>query len=310
MKNHTLHQLIEDHPQVPFFLKPSWMEVVCPGEWDLIAQEKDGKLQAFIPFRLRNKWGYRIVTTPYLTPHSGPWIAEGMDPKLKTEAYKAIAKKISEYSYLNLKLEAAEDYFFAWSSSRVKMSLIPTFILKTNSISEYEKGISKRKLQKIRELRNKLKLSPFDTNDLIKALKSSYAHQGSKLPFAEKLIHEVVDFICLYNHGEVLGIKDNDGSPISGILYVEDNCSYYSLLRGQNYDCSNLPGLLFLQDMINQKAVISNQKMDFCGSQNKGIAMWNSQFGPTVNYFLSIRKPIQNYFSELSKTLLTRFKTN
>ncbi|MCB0667057.1 MAG: hypothetical protein KDC80_14590 [Saprospiraceae bacterium] len=310
MKEQVIHQLIEDHPEVPFFMKPSWLEVVCPGEWDIITQVKDGILQAFIPFRLRKKWGFRIVTTPYLTPHSGPWIAERMDPKQKSEAYKAIAKKISEYAYLNLKLEAAEDYFFAWSSPQVKMSLIPTFILKTNSISEYEKGISKRKLQKIRELRNKLKLSPFDSNDLIKVLKSSYAHQSSKLPFAEKLIHEVVDFILLYNHGEVLGIKDNDGNPISGILYVEDNWCYYSLLRGQNYEYTNLPGLLFLQDTINQIAVNSNKKMDFCGSQNKGIAKWNSQFGPTANYYLSIRRVYSKLFSELSKTLWTRFNTN
>lgn len=296
MKNHTLHQLIEDHPQVPFFLKPSWMEVVCPGEWDVIAQEKDGKLQAFIPFRLRNKWGYRIVTTPYLTPHSGPWIAEGMD---NGSAIVELAKQMVAYDYVHLSLDPVLKHPVSWNSY-LQFSAEPTFML-SGSMDDIYPGLQKKLRQQLNQSQGQFKSRAIDADAFFALISQSFQRRSSQVPFSRTLIGRIVMHIRKHRSGDLMGALDANGELLAATLYYEDQNCIYSLLSGQNYAEGPRNAHKWLHYEIIKYGIGQQKGINFMGSKIPGVAFWNSYFGAEVGYYYRIKKHPGGFLTRLDQ---------
>ena len=285
MINQTLLQYIEGEPEVPFFLKPSWMEVVCPGEWDVIALEKDGKLQAFIPIRLRKKWGFRIVTTPYLTPHSGPWFAEGVDSGLATAE---LARRLDAFNYVHLSLDPALPYSIG-SNPYLQFSAEPTFVL-SGSMDDIHAGLQKKLRQQLNQSKDAFTLEAIDTATFYALIAQSFRRQSSAVPFSRTLIERMVTQLRKHRWGDLIGAKDSSGEFLAATLYYEDQQWMYTMLSGQNYASEPRNAHKWLHYEIIKKAIGKQKSINFMGSKIPGVAFWNSYFGADIRYYFRVKK--------------------
>ena len=78
----------EQTPALPLFLQPWWLDAVTipdGKEWEvLLARNKQGEIEAVMPFVTGKKWGMRYVVTPQLTQYTGVWIKD-IDGESTTE---------------------------------------------------------------------------------------------------------------------------------------------------------------------------------------------------------------------------------
>ena len=68
-------QLCEKNTDIPLFSQAWWLDAVCvDGEWDVALFEKGGKTLGSLPYYLKRKGPFTIITMPPLTQTMGPWI--------------------------------------------------------------------------------------------------------------------------------------------------------------------------------------------------------------------------------------------
>ena len=72
--------LCESEPSIPIFMQNWWLDAVCTEggglTWDVaISRDKNGKIVAALAYVIRKKWGFTLVTVPYLTKFTGIWQA-------------------------------------------------------------------------------------------------------------------------------------------------------------------------------------------------------------------------------------------
>ena len=70
----------EQTPELPLFLQPWWLDAVTQPDgkkWEvLLARNKNGEIEAVMPFVLGSKFGMRYALTPQLTQYTGVWIVD------------------------------------------------------------------------------------------------------------------------------------------------------------------------------------------------------------------------------------------
>jgi hypothetical protein len=67
------------------FQQPWWLDVVAPGIWKDVTVERGGAVIARLPYMLKRRFGFSVITMPILTPTLGPWLRSS-DGKKVTQA--------------------------------------------------------------------------------------------------------------------------------------------------------------------------------------------------------------------------------
>ena len=81
MKTHKLTQtqllykeLCEEEKTIPLWQQFWWFEAICPGQWEVLLVEENGKIMAALPYHFRTKLGMKFILQPQLTQATGPWL--------------------------------------------------------------------------------------------------------------------------------------------------------------------------------------------------------------------------------------------
>lgn len=270
-------------------MKPSWLETVCPGEWDVLYLEKGGELQAFFPFRLRKKWGIHIVTTPFLTPHSGPWIRTNTSPK---ESIEALIGKLNKYEYVHLTLDPDIEDPIYWNQ-HFDITVEPTFSF-SGTPDQLNQGMQKKLRQQLRQVQDQFKSISIASPEFIVPVKQSFKRRKSKLPFSLDLINRIEAYLKTYSAGKIIGALDEKDEILAAAMYYEDAATIYTILSGQNYDHDPRLSHKWLHHLILVYGLEQGKTIHFMGSKIKGVAYWNSYFGaPVTSYFRIKKHPLQ-----------------
>ncbi len=56
------------------FQQPWWLDAVAPGRWGQAVVERDGRTVARLPYVVRGRGRWRMLTQPPLTQTLGPWV--------------------------------------------------------------------------------------------------------------------------------------------------------------------------------------------------------------------------------------------
>ena len=68
-------QLCENEPTVRLFIKDWWLDAICGAYWDVVIIENGvGDVIGALPYYLKIKDGFKIITQPKLTPFMGVWV--------------------------------------------------------------------------------------------------------------------------------------------------------------------------------------------------------------------------------------------
>lgn len=293
-------ELCKKETSIPIFSRDWWLDATAGDSWDVVLVEnKGGEIQASLPFMLKKRYGFTLITQPQLTQTLGPWI------RPSTARYsKQLAQEKELLQALFDQLPPHDYYGQSWHHSRTNWLPLywkeyrqtTRYTYRIEDLSDLDKVWSSFSTQirsKIIKAKKDYGLSVIKSNsadDIIKLDQNVYEHQNIKTPYSDKIIKKIYDKTTQNNSGDVFIALDPDGTLCGGIFLIWDGDSAYLLMSGNNpkfrqYNAKALciwESLMILQHSVNS--------FDFEGSMIERIESYNRNFGTTQTPYFHVTK--------------------
>jgi hypothetical protein len=279
------------------FQEPWWLDAVAPGRWDQAVVERDGRTVARLPYAIRGRGRWRVLTQPALTHTLGPWVAaSGAKP----------ANLLTDEMELLTALEAAlppaqafrQDFSptmlnalpFYWAGYLVEVGYTYQLegLASEDALWDGLRGNVRREIRKARgrvEVREDLGL------DLFHAVwAKTFARQGLAPPHGLALL-ERLDAACAARGARATLFACDEADRVHSVMYVvwDERAAYY-LLGGSDPDLrtSGAASLLMWEAIGRARRVVD--VFDFMGSMLQPVERFFRAFGGRQVPYLSVSR--------------------
>ncbi|MNS99664.1 FemAB family protein [compost metagenome] len=149
-------------------------------------------------------------------------------------------------------------------------------------------GFSKNKRNNIRKAQKLVEVKQgLSCEEFYKFHKQSLEKEGFKVSYSYELFERIYDATIKKGRGEIFYAVDEKGEMHSGLFYVWDNVSAYSLISviHPDHSSSNSLSLLFYEAIKTSSKRVT--RFDFEGSMIKGVEAAYRNFGAKqIPYFI------------------------
>jgi len=284
---------------ITIFSQPWWLDAVCGEEnWDVAIAEKGGEIWATMPFYIKKKWGFTLITMPPLTQKLGPFIKYperqkyykrlSWEKEIMNELIDQLPK--FDYFYQHWDYNLTNWLPFYWRG--FKQTTRYTYkINKEIDINILEKDFEtdvRRRRRKALELDIKI-INSENIEIFYKLNMMTFERKNKNIPYNFDLIKKIYE-----------NTKNNNSSKLSFALYgekaisaaflVNDSNSVYYLMGGIDPLYKDLGGMdLLLYDSI--KSTLDQAKnFDFEGSIVESIEKYFRSFGSIQTPYFAVYK--------------------
>lgn len=241
--------LSEAEPSIPLFCRPWWLDAVAgENNWDVVLVEKDGVLQACMPFVLKKRYGFRLIGQPILTQHLGPWIRPA-PAKYATE----LARQKDLYGALIAQLPGFDHFLQNWPSARdnwlpffwkgFKQTTRYTYVLQDLSDEKLIwAGFQENIRREIRKASNRFSLNVrtdlgiaefYTLNRLV------FERQATSVPYSLEQLQRLDRACSERDCRRVFIAEDSEGKRHAAVYLVWDKNSAYYLMGGGDPELRN-----------------------------------------------------------------------
>jgi hypothetical protein len=291
-----------EHPDIPVFSQSWWLDVVCPGQWDVVLIEKNNKIIATIPYyKTKIKNIFTHVGMPLLTQKLGPYIiydankiTEDKRINYEHEIYGEIIHRIPRCDEFVVNFDQKYKNWLPFYWNGFKQTTRYTYIL--NNIKDHNcivQKYAKSKKQPIQKAKEKSRLR-FKCNlskDAFYAYFTDVIHErNEKVGFSEELFFRLYDAVYAHQAGSVFYCED-EGKNIHAINMIvwDMECAYYLLaMRKKEYNTSG--GTEFLVDETIKYVSQFVNHFDFEGSMIKGVEASYRYYGAHQTEYYQISR--------------------
>ena len=291
-------------PEIPLFLQPWWLDAVTKPdgkEWRvLLARNKEGKVEAVMPFLYGSKIGMRYALTPQLTQYTGVWIAEkeGESITQRLSREKALQNDIIrqieglKLSFFNLSFPLSYNYWspFYWAGYRQHTQ----YTYRIEDLSDLEgvySRIDKVKRRHIRNAEQTLSIR-FDmtADEFYKFQCAQLAQKNDTNIASEKLVTHLVQTACSRGQGFIVSAVDTGNEVHAAYFIPYDHHAAYELISAINPKYRDSGGSVLALWAAIKKAAEVTKSFDFEGSMIENVEHNNRQFGGVPVPYYTIRK--------------------
>jgi hypothetical protein len=279
------------------FQQPWWLDAVAPGRWGEAAVQRDGRTVARLPYSVRGRRRWRMLTQPPLTQTLGPWV-EPTDAK----PANAFAREMQLLTELEAALPPAEAFRqefsptmlnalpFYWAGYRIEVRY--TYRLEglhsEEALWDGLRGNVRREIRKARkrvEIRDDLGLDRFHA-----VWTKTYSRQGLEPPVSLAQLDRLDAACAARGARDMLFASDEAGEVHSANYVVRDEHTAYYLLGGSDPDLrtSGAASLLMWEAITRARGV--TEIFDFEGSMLEPLERFFRAFGARQTPYLSVRR--------------------
>jgi hypothetical protein len=293
-------QFCEEHPDIPIFSRPWWLDAVCPGQWDVILIEKNGRIIASFPYyKTKVRHIFTHIGMPPLTQKLGPYMVYDTN---KTTEDKRINYEHEIYTEIINEIPKCDD--FAVNFDRKYKNWLPfywkgfkqttryTYILDNIKDHNYIAGkYAKSKRQPIQKSKEKLKCRYDLSKEVFYDYFMDVIHErNEKVSFSKELFNRLYDAVYANQAGKVFYCADEENNIHAINMIVWDmECAYYLLaMRKREYNTSG--GTEFLVDETIKYVAQFVDCFDFEGSMIKGVEESYRRYGSHQTEYYHIFK--------------------
>jgi len=289
-------QFCVEHPDIPIFSQPWWLDAVCPEHWDVIMIDKNDKIIASFPYyKIKTRKQIIYIGMPPLTQKLGPYIvydsnktAENKRIGYEHEIYNEIIEKLPKYDVFTINFDWKYKNWLPFYWKGFKQTTRYTYIL--DNIKDHDsifKNYSKSKKQPIQKAKERFTLK----YDLSKEYFYSYftdvvCERNELIEFSKDLFYRLYDAVYKYNAGRTFYCIDTDNNihAINMIIWDKE-CAYYLLaMRSKKFNTTG--GTEFLVDETIKYVSQFVNRFDFEGSMIKGVEESYRHYGSQqVEYY-------------------------
>ena len=280
---------------IPIFSQYWWLDSVCiDGEWDVALIEKGGGVVASLPYYIKKKGPFKLITMPPLTQTMGPYITypDGQKYARRLAYEKEIMGDLIDqlpkvdYFCQNFYPSITNWLPFYWSG--FDQSTRYTYIL--NHSFELDAFQSNIKTD-IKKAKKKVQVQSVTTIDEIwHCLNKTFQRQKKRPPYSKRLLETLEGQLKNKQASIKLVAKDENDNIHASIYLVVLNATIYYLIGGgdPNYRNSGATSLL-----VNEALGIAKDNQwnfDFEGSMIEPIERFFRAFGAIQTPYFQIKK--------------------
>jgi len=300
MKNKEKYRTIcKKEKTIPIFSKDWWLDAVCGKDnWDVILINKNNSIIAALPYYTKRKYGFKLITSPKLTPTIGVWIKypenQSYTKKLSYEKriFTELVEKLPKFDYFSQNLHNSITNWLPFYWKGFKQTTGYTYVI--NEISDLKNvkyNMTSNLRNKINKAAKTIKITECDDlKSFYKINKMTYERQKLFIPYSFEFL-EVLTKACVnHNCSKILMAKDMKGNIHAVIYIVWDDISAYRLISGfdPKYGDSGAASLIGWEAI--KCAAMYTNSFDFEGSMLEGVEKRNRSFGAMQKPYLKITK--------------------
>jgi len=292
-------EFCKSEENMPIFSKDWWLDSVCGEDnWDVILYERGGKIVASMPFYIKTKAIFTIITMPKLTQNMGIYIKYPKGQKY----YKRLSWEKELIKYCLNKLPSVDSFSqnfyysilnwlpFYWQG--YSQTTRYTYVIGNISIDELEKKFE-TDIRRRRRKASSIGIMVYESDDIKKFYeinKKTFLRKNKDIPYSFEFIDNLYKNLKQRNICKMYFAKDKDNSVIAVNFLVYDNSTVYYLMGGIEPSKRDLGGMdMILYESI--KFALENGKFfDFEGSMIESIEKYFRSFGAEQRPYFNISK--------------------
>lgn len=279
------------------FQQPWWLDAVAPGRWGQSVVERGGRTVARLPYAVRGRGRWRMLTQPPLTPTLGPWV-ERSDAK----PAHALSDEIELLAALEAALPPAHAFRqqftpgllnalpFFWAGYRLEVRYtyrIAGLHAEDKLWDDLRPSIRGRirKAHRHVEVRDDLGLDLF-----YDVYAKTYARQGLPPPHPFARL-ERLDAACRARGASATLFAQDEAGRVHSVVYVVgDAHATYHLLEGSDPQLRASGAAILLRWEAIKRARSKSDVFDFEGSMLKPLERVCRNFGARQTPYLVVSR--------------------
>jgi len=280
-------ELCENEPTIPLFSQAWWLDAVAGDDWDVVLATKGQQVIGALPYVVRKKWGFRLVTQPKLTQNLGPWIRPSQKSYPKHLAYEKdvlgdLARQLPEYDYFaqNWHCDCLNWLPFYWRGYEQTTRYTYRLALK-GSKDQLWKGLQQNIRGDIRKAKDRIGVEVREgtLDEFLVLNRMTFERQGRPVPYTREFVVDLDAAASERKASDCLVAVDPEGQLHAG-AYIVRNCNTaYYLMGGGDPELRNsgATSLVLWQAICCQPESI--EVFDFEGSMIEPIERFFRAFG-------------------------------
>lgn len=301
-KKHLYEAFSDKHEDLPLFFRPWWLDAVCGEDgWNVALVEKDGQVVAVLPYAIREKFGFKALTTPQLTQCLGPWI---LSPPSNTKYSKRLAREkdlmgalidqLPDYHLYNQKwhFSASNWLPFFWKG----FSQTTRYTYRLNCLSKQEelwKNLQQNIRGDIRKASNREGVVVRDdivVDEFYKINKLVFERQGKSVPYSLDFVKRIDRAVMNRQQRKIFIAQDSEGRFHAGVYIVWDDKSAYYLMGGGDPELRNSGATsLCMWEAIKFASTVT-KSFDFEGSMIEPVERFFRGFGAVQTPYMQVSR--------------------
>jgi Acetyltransferase (GNAT) domain len=294
---------------IPIFMQNGWLDAVCRAgvSWDVaLTHDEKGRILGVLAYQIKQKWGLRILSEPFLSPFCGIWIKEKTF-KNRHEQYhfekKIIAKLIDDlppfhFAHFRFSTNNADWQPFFWAG--FKQTTRYTYQLNLKNEDNFFAQFNQNTQRNIRKAEQKMSISTADDLDtFLKISNLTFERQNKKSSIPHSIWQSADAFLKNNNLKTVYFARDTEGS-LEGAVYIifDKKTAYY--LAGGSTETGRKNGAMhfLLHKAIEDARQRGLEFFDFEGSMLQGVESFFRGFNGQLMPYSAVWK-YKNRFLEL-----------
>jgi len=308
-------RLCERELSIPLFSRDWWLDTVCgEGHWDVAVVRKNDDIVAAMPYYIKRRLGFTLLTQPRLTQTMGPWMRQSAGKYQKVLASQkdfmgSLIDQLPRYDHFSQNWHYSQTNWLPFYWRGFLQTTRYTYVL--TDLSDETKlwsNLQENIRTDIRKASNRFSLRIRDDIDVASFLRLNrltFLRQGKEPPYTEALVHRLDRACAARNCRKIFIAEDKEGRQHAGVYIVWDENSAYYLLGGGDPDLrSSGATSLCMWEAIRFAARVTT-RFDFEGSMIESVERFFRAFGTMqIPYFNVSRTPsyllrLRHYFMSL-----------
>jgi len=271
------------------FQDPWWLNLATNGDWGEVKVENSGNIIARLPFQLKRRYGFKVLTQPHFTPYMGPWFrpTSGKETRQWSYQYSLTSELLSRLPRCDLFCqtlwpELANWLPFYWSGFG-QTTGYTYWLTNIQDVQAVWKRLTTSARGEIRKAERTITIAPSnDVDRLCDIYERTFFQQGKPAPYNRKILLRIAEGAMRTGHGRITQAQDKEGNVHAAILIVFDHRMAHYLVGGSDnrFRSSGAVSLL-IWDAI-RFAGQHSLTFDFEGSMVTNIERFFRSFNPTL----------------------------
>lgn len=307
MSNRKKYRILcEQESSISIFNQAWWLDIVCnKGDWDVCLVEKDGKIIASMPFYIKKRYFFTLITQPPLTQYLGIWFRSTVvnySKELSKQKHlmSELIAQLPSYNYFSQNWPYHQTNWLPFYWKGFSQTTAYTYVIE--DLSDLESvwtGLQGKTRREIKKAESKFNLkiqTELPVKSFIDLNKLTFFRQNKSAPYSENLIERIFSAASKKEQAKIFIAQDETGRNHAGVLIIWDENSCYYLMGGGDPELRNSgASSLCLWEAIKYSSSRTN-KFNFEGSMVESIEVFFRGFG-------SIQKPYSSLSHIPSKFL-------